>query len=306
MTTLSKNTRVWIALLAVYLIWGSTYLAIRYVVETLPPFMSAGMRFMSAGCVLFAWRVAKGDTFPTRKQWRDAGIIGILLLVGGNGLVSWAEQFVPSGIAALLISTIPLWMVSIEALRPGGEKPTVRAVFGIILGFGGIVLMIGPGELSREIGVLHPLGLIALPTAALLWALGSVYSKSADLPASVLMTSSVEMLIGSAGLFLVGVLRDEWTSFTLNTVHYNSWMGLVYLSIPGSLGGFVAYAYLLRNTPISLISTYAYVNPVVAIVLGTWIANEMLNSRTIFAAMIILGAVILITTKQRSVEGKQA
>ncbi|OQX64689.1 MAG: EamA family transporter [Anaerolinea sp. 4484_236] len=295
MVTFNKNTRIWIALIAVYLIWGSTYLAIRYVVETIPPFMAGGARFISVGIGLYFWRISKGDPVPTRRQWRDAGVIGLLLLVGGNGLVSWSEQFVPSGIAALLISTVPIWMVVIESLRPGGEKPRVKAIIGLALGFGGIVLMIGPGELSREIGALHPLGLIALPVGALLWSLGSVYSKSADLPSSSLMTTSVEMLVGSAGLFIVSMLRGEWRIFDLGAVENASWIGLVYLAIVGSLGGFVAYAYLLRNAPISLVSTYAYVNPVIAILLGAWIAHESLNGRTILAAAVILGAVILIT-----------
>ena len=296
MTSLNKNTRIWIALIAVYLIWGSTYLAIRYVVETIPPFIGMGMRFISAGIVLYIWRISKGDAVPTRRQWRDAGIIGLLLLVGGNGLVSWSEQFVPSGIAALLISTVPIWMVVIESFRRGGEKPKIRTIIGLVLGFSGVALMIGPGELSSEIGALHPLGLIALPVGALLWSLGSVYSKSADLPSSSLMTTSAEMLIGSAGLFLVGTLRGEWSLFNFDAVTNASWAGLLYLAVVGSLGGFVAYAYLLRNAPISLVSTYAYVNPVIAIFLGTWIAQETLNERTIIAAMVILGAVILITT----------
>ena len=296
MTTLNKKTLIWIALIAVYLIWGSTYLAIRYVVETIPPFIGMSMRFISAGVVLYIWRIFKGDSAPTRRQWRDTGIIGLLLLVGGNGIVSWAEQFVPSGIAALLISTMPIWMVIIESLRRGGEKPKVKTVIGLILGFSGVALMIGPGELSNEIGKLHPLGLIALPTAALLWSLGSVYSKSADLPSSSLMTTSAEMLIGSAGLFLVGTLRGEWGIFNFAAVTNESWAGLLYLAIVGSLGGFVAYAYLLKNAPISLVSTYAYVNPVIALLLGAWIAQESLDGRTIIAAVIILGAVILITT----------
>lgn len=296
MATLSKNTRIWIALIAIYIIWGSTYLAIRYTVETIPPFIAGGARFLGAGLLLVVWRISKGDVLPTRRQWRDAGIIGLLLIVGGSGLLTWSEQFVPSGIAALLISTVPIWMVLIESLRPGGEKPNIIAIAGLVLGFSGVVLMIGPGELSSEISALHPLGLIAIPTGALLWSLGSVYSKSADLPSSSLMTTSAEMLVGGVGMFIVGSLRGEWSGFSLGAVESNSWIGLIYLGIVGSLGGFVAYAYLLRNAPISLVSTYAYVNPVIAILLGAWIAQESLNGRTILAALVILGAVILITT----------
>ena len=305
MKNLSKNTRIWIALIAIYIIWGSTYLAIRYMVETIPPFIGAGMRFISAGVLLYAWRVSKGDPIPTRQQWRDASIIGLLLLLGGNGLVSWAEQFVPSGVAALLISTVPIWMVVIESLRRGGEKPTTRAIIGLVLGFAGVALMIGPGELNEQIKELHPLGLIALPTAALLWSTGSVYAKSADLPKSILMTTSMEMLIGSAGLFAFGTLQGEWARFSLANVLPESWVGLIYLSIVGSLGGYVAYAYLLQNAPISLISTYAYVNPVIALLLGAFIAQETLDGRTILSAVVILGAVILITTgRGKSKRGK--
>ena len=306
MATLKPNTRIWLALISVYLIWGSTYLAILYVVKTIPPFMAGGMRFITAGLVLFIWRISKGDSLPTRRQWRDAGIIGLLLLLGGNGLLLWAEQYVPSGISSLLISTVPIWMVIIESMRPGGEKPTVKAIIGLMLGFGGVAFMIGPGELSSEIGALHPLGLIALPVGALLWSLGSVYSKSADLPSSSLMTTSAEMLIGSIGMFIVATFRGEWGGFTIGMVESTSWIALLYLTVFGSLGGFVAYAYLLKNAPISLVSTYAYVNPIIAIILGSWVAHEALNGRAVLAAIIILGAVILITTARgnRSVIGK--
>jgi len=306
MATLKPNTRIWIALISVYLIWGSTYLAILYVVKTIPPFMAGGMRFITAGLVLFVWRISKGDSLPTRRQWRDAGIIGLLLLLGGNGLLLWAEQYVPSGVSSLLISTVPVWMVIIESLRPGGEIPTIKAIIGLLLGFGGIALMIGPGELSSEISALHPLGLIALPIGALLWSLGSVYSKSADLPSSSLMTTSAEMLVGGIGMFFVATLRSEWGSFAFGLVENASWIGLLYLTVFGSLGGFVAYAYLLKNAPISLVSTYAYVNPIIAILLGSWVAHESLSGRTVLAAIIILGAVILITTNRstRSINGK--
>jgi len=299
MTTLNKNTRIWIALIAVYIIWGSTYLAILYTVETIPPFLAGAMRFLSAGAVLYSWRLSKGDANPTRRQWRDAGIIGLLLLVGGYGLVSWSEQFVPSSVAALLISTVPIWMVLIESFRHGGEKPKPRTIFGLALGLSGVALMIGPGELSSEIGALHPLGLIALPIGALIWSLGSVYSKSADLPESSLMATSAEMLIGGIGMLIVSLLRSEWSGFEFSAVANRSWMGLLYLAVVGSLGGFVSYAYLLKNAPISLVSTYAFVNPIVALFLGSIIAHETLDSRTILAATVILGAVILITTGKR-------
>jgi len=285
--------RIWIALLAIYLIWGSTYLAIRYAVVTIPPFFMAGTRFLVAGTILFAWRLLVGDPTPTLKQWRSAAIIGLLLLLGGNGIVSWAEQVIPSGIAALLVGTIPLWMVLTESLRLGGTKPGNHTIFGLIVGFGGIVVLVWP-LLTGNTNNLDPAGVLALLCAAVSWALGSVYSKSAQLPASSLMTTAAEMLTGGFSLFLVGSLIGEWKILDLAAITGRSWLGLVYLTLFGSLGGFVAYAWLLRNASIALVSTYAYVNPLVAILLGNLLAQEIVNGRILVAAAVIVGSVILI------------
>lgn len=294
------KTKIWLALLAIYLIWGSTYLAIRFTVETIPPFLTAGLRFISAGTLMYIWQRLTGNPAPTRRQWRDTAIIGLLLLLGGNGLVSWAEQYVPSGIAALLIGTVPMWMVLIESLRPRGVRPRIQAIAGLLIGFGGITLLVGPGELSSEINRLHPFGISALFTAALLWSLGSVFSKSADLPSSSLLTTAMEMLAGSVGLLLVSTLRGEWQTINLTTITHRSLYGLLYLSVFGSLIGFVSYAWLLRHAPISLVSTYAYVNPVIAVLLGSWIAAEAISSQILIAAAIIVCAVILINTARPS------
>lgn len=291
--------RIWIALLAIYLIWGSTYLAIRYAVESIPPFLMAGTRFLTAGIVLYTWRRLAGDPAPTARQWRSTAIIGLLLLLGGNGLVSWAEQTVPSGIAALLIGSIPLWMVLTESIRRGGVKPGLSAVLGLITGFGGILVLIWP-LLTGTSEHLNPLGVVALLFAAFSWAVGSVYSKSAELPPSSLMTTAAEMLTGSLGLYFIGALLGEWKMLDFATITARSWLGLAYLTVLGSLVGFVAYAWLLRHAPISLVATYAYVNPLVAILLGSLLAQESFSARILLAALIIIGSVVLINYSRQA------
>jgi drug/metabolite transporter (DMT)-like permease len=288
------KTKLWLALLSLYIVWGSTYLAIRFTVETLPPFLSAGMRFLVAGLIVFIWRWTAGDALPTKRQWRSTAIVGVLLLVGGNGLVSFAEQSVPSGIAALIIGSIPIWLIVIEGLRPGGVKPNRFAVLGLLIGFVGIFLLVGPADLTAGGFVLNPLGGGILLTAAFLWSLGSIYSREADMPSSTLMSASTEMLTGSLGLFLVSGLAGEWGHFNFATVTTTSWLGLLYLIMIGSLIGFVSYSWLLQNAPVSLVATYAYVNPLVAVLLGAWLANETINARILIAGGLIIGSVILI------------
>lgn len=293
------KAKTWIALLALYLVWGSTYLAIRYAVETIPPFLMAGARFLIAGLILYAWRRSAGDAPPTPRQWRSTAIVGVLLLLGGNGLVSWAEQHVDSGIAALIVGSVPLWMALIEALRPKGTKPNLQVILGLLIGFTGIAVLVGPAELFG--GDLHfdSTGMAVLILASFLWSLGSIYSRSADLPESSLMTTAAEMLTGSVGLFVFATLVGDWRNLDFSAISTRSLLGLVYLILAGSLIGFVAYAWLLRNASVSLASTYAYVNPLIAILLGAWLADEMLTTRTWLAALVIIGSVILINTAQR-------
>ncbi len=290
------KTKTWLALLALYIVWGSTYLAIKFAVETIPPFLQAGVRFFVSGLILLVWQRAIGQPMPTRSQWRSAAIIGCLLLLGGNGLVSWAEQTIPSGIAALIVGSVPMFLVITEAFRPGGVRPSLLVILGLLIGFGGIYLLVGPAEVSGAASRLDPLGIGALLLACLLWALGSVYSKNADLPKSVLILTGAEMLAGSVGLFLVSAFTGEWSGFDVLAVSGQSLWGLVYLIFIGSLVGFVSYGWLLQNAPISLVSTYAYVNPVVAVLLGTWLGSEPLEPRVWLAAAIIVGAVFFINS----------
>jgi drug/metabolite transporter (DMT)-like permease len=287
------KTKIWIALLALYIVWGSTYLAIRFAVETIPPFLHAGLRFLISGLILVAWRRAAGDEMPTRAQWKSLAIIGTLLLLGGNGLVSFAEQRIASGVAALIVGTVPLWLVLIEALRPGGVKPTWLSILGLIVGFGGIYLLVGPSESTGKLQF-DTIGTLAVIVASFLWSVGSIYSRSAELPKSALMMTGAEMLAGSAPIFLVSILRGEFNTFSFAQVSSESWLALIYLVIFGSMVGFVAYIWLLQNAPIALVATYAYVNPLVAVLLGAWFASEPLTPRILAAAGIIIGSVIFI------------
>jgi drug/metabolite transporter (DMT)-like permease len=300
------KTKIWLALLALYIVWGSTYLAILFAVETIPPFLSAGIRFLVSGGILFLWRWAARDRMPTKRQWRSTAVVGIFLLLGGNGLVSFAEQRIASGIAALIVGTVPLWLVLIEALRPGGVRPSWQAILGLIIGFGGIYLLVGPSELNVGSLQFDTIGIGAVILASFLWSIGSIYSRGADMPASSLMATGAEMLIGSAALFAVSGLLGEWRNFDLAAVSTQSWLGLAYLITFGSLVGFVSYIWLLKNAPVSLVATYAYVNPLVAVFLGAWLADEAINARILVAGLVIIGSVILINqTKSTKARVKQ-
>ena len=287
------KTKIWIALIALYIVWGSTYLAIRFAVETIPPFLQAGLRFLISGLILVIWRRAAGDEMPTLRQWRSLAIIGTLLLLGGNGLVSFAEQRIASGVAALIVGTVPLWLVLVEALRPGGLKPTWLTIVGLIVGFGGIYLLVGPSETTGTLQF-DTIATIAVILASFLWSIGSIYSRSAELPKSALMMTGGEMVVGSIPTFLVSIFRGEFNVFSLSQVSKESWFGLAYLITFGSMVGFVAYIWLLQNAPISLVATYAYVNPLVAVLLGNWFAQEALTPRIFLAAGIIIGSVVFI------------
>ena len=293
------KTKVWIALLALYIVWGSTYLAIRFSVETIPPFLHAALRFLISGAILYIWRRAAGDPAPTAGNWKSTAIVGAALLLGGNGLVAWAEQTVPSGIAALLITTSPFWLVLFESMRAGGTKPTWQAILGLIVGFAGVFILIGPAELTGGEGSFDTFGVILLLLAPLFWSMGSIYAKGADMPKSTLLSTGMQMLTGAVALFLVSLVKGELNGFSPGLVSMRSWLALLYLITFGSLIGFVSYGWLLHNAPISLVSTYAYVNPVVAVLLGSLFADEPLNGRILIAAAIIIGSVVLINSARQ-------
>jgi len=290
------KARAWVALIAVYIVWGSTYLAIRFTIETIPPFFSAGIRYLVSGAILYLWRRLSGDPSPRKVEWRSASIIGLLLLLGGNGLLVWAEQRIPSGIASLLIATAPLWMVLIDSLRPNGARANWLTWLGVLVGFVGIALLANPWQVHTTSPALDPFGMGVLIFAAFSWSIGSLYSRKASLPSSPLLGTGMEMLVGSIGLFAFGTVVGEWSQFHLTAISLRSLGGLAYLIVFGSWIGFVAYTWLLRNTPTPLVSTYAYVNPVVAILLGSVVVHEPLEAIEMVSALIIIGGVVLITT----------
>jgi len=275
------------AFASIYIVWGSTYLAIRYAIETIPPFIMGGARFLVSGAMLYAWARYRGAPSPTRLHWRNALIAGAFLLLGGNGAVVWAEQFVPSGLTALLVSILPFWLVIIEWARPPRRRPSGVILAGLVLGFIGIIVLVGPGNVGGH-GDIRPLGAVVLILGSLSWAIGSFWSRDAELPRSGLLTTGMEMLGGA--------LSGELSHFDIHRVSKVSTIGLLYLITFGSLIGFTSYIWLLDKVSPARLGTYAYVNPVVAVLLGWAIAGEQLSIRTGIAAAIVICAVALITT----------
>ena len=280
--------------LAVYIIWGSTYFAIRLGLESFPPLLLAGTRHIGAGvllCLLFR----KSSTRPTRAQWITAAITGVLLLFAGNGGVCWAEQTVPSGITALLVATVTLWMVLVDWLRPGGRRPSGRVLMGIVIGFAGLLILVGPAHLGNSSRV-NPVGAAVLVLASLAWACGSLYSKHGALPSSPLLGAGMQALCGGAVLWMVGLLSGEGARFHPASVTARAWLAAAYLVVFGSCIGFSAYLYILKKSTAARVATYAFVNPVVALLIGWGLGGEGLSSRTVLAGAVILTAVVLVIT----------
>src|SRR3990172_11497284 len=300
MPTISLRVQIALAFLSIYTIWGSTYLAIRIAIETLPPFLMAGVRFLIAGAALYLWTRLRGAPRPTRSNWKAATIIGGLLLLGGNGGVVWAEQTVPSGLTAVLITTVPLWMALLEWKRYERVRPPAPIVLGLVIGFAGVVLLVGPEELAGS-GTINRIGATVLILASLSWAIGSLYSRRALLPSSPLQSTAMEMLAGGLLLSAAGLVSQEWVGFQPSEASLRSIVAFSYLTVFGSLIGFTSYIFLLKATTAAKVSTYAYVNPIIAIILGWAIAQEELTLRTMVAAAIIVAAVVVITTYRATV-----
>lgn len=292
----AHRSHVIAAFAALYTIWGSTYLAIHYAVQSIPPFLMGGTRFVISGAILYLLARRRGAAVPTRPQWRAATITGILLLVGGNGAVIWSEQHVASGLVALIVAVVPLWMVTLDWLRPGGTRPGPAVFLGLALGLIGLVLLIGPDAIAPS-GAAHIDVRAALVpvVGSLLWALGSIFSRYAPRPSSAQMTTGMQMLTGGVAFLFVSMLAREPRHFSFAAVTAPSWLGYVYLVTFGSLVGFTAYIYLLGATTPAKAATYAYVNPIVAVILGWAVAGEPFTPRMLLAAAIILGGVALIT-----------
>jgi drug/metabolite transporter (DMT)-like permease len=283
-----------LAFAAIYLIWGSTYLGIRVAVETMPPFLMAAARFLIAGALLFTFLKLRGAPWPTLGQWRTHTIIGSFLLLGGNGLVVWAEQTIPSGITALLIAIGPLFMVLTEWAWPGGTRPTALTAGALLLGFAGASWLAAPWETTAG-GGLNPAGLIALIFACVFWSFGSIYSRHATNGGEPMFASSIQMLGGGATLALTALFHGDFGHFDLAAITARSWLAFAYLVSVGSLIGYSTYVWLIKHSTPARVSTYAYVNPVVAVFLGWLLLGETITSRTITGSAIIIVAVAIIT-----------
>jgi drug/metabolite transporter (DMT)-like permease len=280
------------AFAAVYVLWGSTYLGIRFSMETLPAFFTQGARFMTAGLVMYAWARLSGVSHPTRREWGGAVVTGLLFFIGGTGAVVWAERLIPSGVAALVVATEPVSFVLIEAVRRR-RLPRGSVLAGLALGAVGLAILVGPGELfGSERFAISALAVLVAGTFC--WAAGSLLSRGSRMPASPVMATAVTLLTGGAGMALVGLASGELARFDPAAVSMRSVLATVYLFVFGSIVGFSAYLWLLRVTTVARVSTYAYVNPIVAVLLGWALAGEPLTARVAIAAVVIVGAVAVI------------
>ena len=280
------------AFAAIYFVWGSTYLAIRLLADTLPAFIMVGLRFLLAGLALFLYARLRGVPNPSALHWRTASTSGVILLALGTGGVVWGVQHMDSGVVALLVATEPLWLALLIWLWPGGRRPSLATFGALGLGFVGAAILAAPGGGTE----LHLGAVVTILAACLAWGVGSLYSRTADLPTSPLMTTSIQMLAGGVALAGFGLVSGELQGFELRAVSATSVLAFAYLVIFGSLVAFSAFSWLIRTTDPTLVSTHTYVNPVVAVFLGWWIVGESIGPRTLVASALILASVFLVTT----------
>ena len=293
------------AFTAIYVIWGSTYLAIAIGIESFPTLLLPAARHLTTGLVLYPILRWKTGIRPTASQWRTAIITGLLLLLVGNGGVCLAERTVPTGVAALLVALVSFWMVLVDWLRPGGQRPVPRVVASLFLGFAGLVLLVGPAHLGGSERV-SPVGAGILLVGSFAWACGSIYSKHNDLPSSPMLGVAMQSLAGGAALWIVGLAVGEGHELHLAAISARSWLALLYLMVFGSGIGFTAYVYLLKKSTAARVGTYAFVNPVVALFLGWLAENEAITLRTVLAAAVILTAVLLVISAPHKTPTKAA
>ncbi|GAA1949677.1 EamA family transporter [Kitasatospora viridis] len=292
---------VWAALAVVYVVWGSTYLAIRVVVESMPALLSGAIRFLLAGALLLGWVVVRNGPAAVRVTWRQlasAGTVGVLLLVGGNGLLVIAEGTVPSGLAALLVAVVPLWVVLLRAVS--GERQGLARVGGVLLGLVGLAVLSLPGLFNGSgAGSIGLGGVVLVMIGALSWAVGSFVGTKLPRIENAMAASAYQMLIGGLGCLVVALARREQQHFHLTEVTTRSWLALLYLVLVGSLVGFTAYSWLLQNAPLGLVATYAYVNPVVAVFLGWLVLAERLATSELVGGLIVVAAVCVVVSTER-------
>ena len=289
----ASRAQIVLAFAAVYVLWGSTYLAIRIGDETIPPFLLAGLRHTTAGVLMLSWLRLRGAPKAEPRHWRSAVIIGALMLLGGNGLVTWAERRVPSGLAALIVASVPIWMTLLHGIQTR-RRPHGIVILGLTLCLAGLAFLVLPTGHAVASNHVDALGAAALLAAALFWAIGSLYSRTAALPSSTLLATAMEMVAGGVILLSTSAALGEWRTFALGAVSSRSLWALAYLIVAGSLLGFTAYVFLLGATTPARVSTYAFVNPVVAVFFGWAIAGEVVSLRTALSALLIVGAVAII------------
>ena len=293
----ARPATIWLALVTVYLVWGSTYLAIRVVVESAPPLLSMGARFVVAGALMGAFLAVRSGLSVlrvSRRELASAGLVGALLLLGGNGMVAVAEQTVPSGLAALLVAATPLWLVCLR--MTAGDRPRKLSLAGTALGFIGIAVLARPGGHDGDV---ETWGLLLIVFATVAWALGSFYSSRLPMPGNAFVATMWEMALGGALMLVAAVLRGELDGFDAGAVEGEGWFALAYLVVFGSLVAFTAYVWLLHNAPISLTATYAYVNPVVAVILGALILAEPITTAIVLGGAVVVVGVGLVVSMER-------
>ena len=285
------------AFAAIYLIWGSTYLAIKFAIASIPPFLMLSFRFLPAGLIMYAFLRLRGTPSPSRREWFAAAAVGTLMLAGGTGAVAWAERTIHSGLAALLVAAVPMWMVLLDWIGPARRRPTGRVLAGLAVGFLGVGLIVGPTRAG--FGLAGLFAALAVMFGTICWAVGSVYSRYVPLPRSPFMASAAEMI--AAGLALAGIaaLTGEAAAFDPAAVSTASALSVAYLIVFGSLVAYAAYVWLLHNTTPARVSSYAFVNPLVAVLLGVWLGDESFGLTTLLAAAFVVGSVVLITLERR-------
>jgi len=300
----AQRPQAWKILLAfaiIYFVWGSTFLAIRVGVREVPPFLLAGMRFFAAGIVLYAWMRAKGTPSPTGREWASASFLAVLIFVMDYGLLFWAEQRVPSGIAAVMMATIPVFMALAEILVLRTQRLTLRLAFALLIGIGGVAVLVG-----REAGFgekpIDTSGAIALLVAGVSWSLAAVLNRKLHLPESKVMSSGAQMLAGGILLTLTAAMLGEFRGFHVAAVSIEAWLALTYLIVAGSIVGFTAYVWLIHHESPTKVGTYAYVNPVVAVLVGYFLGGEALGARTVVGTLLVLVSVVVITTTPKKAE----
>ncbi len=291
----SHRSQILLAFAIIYLVWGSTFLAIRVGVREVPPFLLAGMRFLAAGILIYVWMRAKGTPSPTRREWMAASFLAVLIFVGDYGLLFWAERRVPSGVAAVMMATIPVFMAIAEIVILRTQRLTLRLATALLVGIGGVLVLV-----SRSVGFgdapIEAAGAIALIVSAISWSLAAILTRKLSLPESKVMSSGAQMLAGGILLTLTAALLGEFRGFHVGAVSTGAWLALAYLIVAGSIVAFTAYVWLIHHESPTKVGTYAYVNPVVAVLLGYFLGGEALGARTIAGTFLVLVSVVVITT----------